>query len=532
MPKPLSQPRVAVVGAGIAGLTAAIDLARNGCDVVLYERAAVAGGKIREVRVAGAAIDAGPTVFTLRRVFDELFAACGDDLDRHLTLVPANLLARHAWNAAGHLDLFADRQRTIDSIAAFAGRREAEGFVRFAAHAKRIYATLDASFMRASRPTPVGLVKRVGLAGLADLWDIKPFDSLWKAVGEYFADPRLRQLFGRYATYCGSSPFLAPATLMLVAHVEQAGVWYVDGGMRRLVEQLAALALRQGARLRCGSEVRAIHLHKGSVSAIELGDGERLSVDAVVCNADNSALAGGLFGRGVAQGIRATPQAARSLSAVTWNLVARSDGFPLAHHTVFFSSDYRAEFTDIFKHRRLPGAPTVYVCAQDRRDDGRPAVSAGEPAPGVPAHGAPAHGERLFCLVNAPAIGDTHEFNAAEIEACGQRVFKMLEYCGLTLAREPEATLVTNPSDFHRLFPATGGALYGPPSHGWRASFTRPGARSPTPGLYLAGGSTHPGPGVPMAATSGRLAAACLMADFASTARFPPGAMSGGISTR
>jgi 1-hydroxycarotenoid 3,4-desaturase len=517
----LSPPRVAVVGAGIAGLTAAIDLARNGCDVVLYERAAVAGGKIREVRVAGATMDAGPTVFTLRRVFDELFAACGDDLDRNLTLLPANLLARHAWNAEGYLDLFADPDRSIESIAEFAGVREAEGFVRFAAHAKRIYATLDASFMRASRPSPVGLVKRVGLAGLRDLWDIKPFDTLWKAVGEYFADPRLCQLFGRYATYCGSSPFLAPATLMLVAHVEQAGVWYVEGGMRRLVEQLTALALRQGARLRCGSEVRAIHLHKGLVSAIELADGERRSVDAVVCNADNSALAGGLFGRGVANGIRATPRAARSLSAVTWNLVARTQGFPLAHHSVFFSNDYRAEFTDIFGHRRLPGAPTVYVCAQDRRDDGQPAIAADA-----------AQGERLFCLVNAPAIGDTHEFNAAEIEACEQRVFEMLENCGLSLARRAEATLVTNPSDFHRLFPATGGALYGPPSHGWRASFTRPGARSPTPGLYLAGGSTHPGPGVPMAATSGRLAAASLMADFASTARFPPGAMSGGMSMR
>jgi len=518
----LSPPRVAVVGAGIAGLTAAIDLARNGCDVVLYERAADAGGKIREVQVAGAAMDAGPTVFTLRRVFDDLFADCGADLDRHLTLVPANLLARHAWNAAGHLDLFADRNRSIDSIREFAGAREAQGFARFAEHAKRIYATLDASFMRASRPTPVGLVKRVGLGGLADLWNIKPFDTLWKSVGEYFADPRLRQLFGRYATYCGSSPFLAPATLMLVAHVEQAGVWYVEGGMRRLVEQLTALALRQGARLRCGSEVRTIHLHKGVVSAIELGDGERLSVDAVVCNADNSALADGLFGRGVANGIRATPRAARSLSAVTWNLVARSQGFPLAHHSVFFSTDYRAEFTDIFKHRRLPGAPTVYVCAQDRRDDGPPGVSADTPV----------QGERLFCLVNAPAIGDTHEFNAAEIEACEQRVFEMLENCGLKLARRAAATLVTNPSDFHRLFPATGGALYGPPSHGWRASFTRPGARSPTPGLYLAGGSTHPGPGVPMAATSGRLAAASLMADFASTARFPPGAMSGGMSMR
>jgi 1-hydroxycarotenoid 3,4-desaturase len=520
----LATPRVAVIGAGIAGLTAAIDLAGSGCDVVLYERAAVPGGKLREVHVGGAPMDAGPTVFTLRRIFDELFADAGDDLDRHLTLKPATVLARHAWAQGARLDLYADLHRSIDAIASFAGVREADGFVRFAGHAKRIYDTLDASFMRASRPSPVGLVKRVGLAGLPGLWNIKPFDTLWKAVGQYFDDPRLRQLFGRYATYCGSSPFHAPATLMLVAHVEQAGVWYVEGGMRRLIEQLTALALRQGVHLRCGSEVQAIHLHKQRVSAVELAGGERLPVDAIVSNADNNALAGGLFGRGVSQGIRATPRAARSLSAVTWNVLARTEGFALAHHSVFFSNDYRAEFTDIFKHRRPPAAPTVYVCAQDRLDDGPPA------APGP--HAAPSGSERLFCLINAPADGDTHEFNIAEIDSCWNQAFDTMAACGLRIERQANSTVFTSPSDFHRLFPATGGALYGPASHGWRASFTRAGSRSGIPGLYLAGGSTHPGPGVPMAATSGRLAAACLMTDYASTARYRRAATSGGTSTR
>jgi 1-hydroxycarotenoid 3,4-desaturase len=524
----VATPRVAVIGAGIAGLAAAIDLARSGCKVVLHERAALPGGKLREVHVAGSGMDAGPTVFTLRRVFDELFADAGDDFDRRLTLTPAHVLARHAWNAGGHLDLFADLERSIDSIAAFAGASEAEGFVRFADHAKRIYATLDTSFMRASRPSPVGLVRRVGLAGLPNLWSIKPFDTLWKAVGGYFKDPRLRQLFGRYATYCGSSPFHAPATLMLVAHVEQSGVWYVGGGMRRLVEQLAALAVRHGVDLRCASEVRAIHVAKGRVQAIELADGERSPVDAVVCNADNNALASGLFGRGVSHAVRATPSAARSLSAVTWNLLARTDGFALAHHSVFFSRDYAAEFTDIFKHRRLPAAPTVYVCAQDRQDVAPPRSAAAPP----PSPELAAGGERLFCLINAPAIGDTHEFNRAEIEACEMRVFELLAASGLRVQRQAHAAVVTTPSDFQRLFPATGGALYGPASHGWRASFTRAGSRSEIPGLYLAGGSTHPGPGLPMAATSGRLAAACLMTDFVSTARSLPAATPGGTSMR
>jgi 1-hydroxycarotenoid 3,4-desaturase len=244
--------------------------------------------------------------------------------------------------------------------------------------------------------------------------------------------------------------------------------------------------------------------------------GERIPVDAVVCNADNNALAGGLFGAEVCGGVRATPAAARSLSALTWNLLARTEGFELAHHSVFFGADYRAEFADIFHRHRLPSKPTVYICAQDRQDD---------------AARAPQSRERLLCLVNAPPIGDSHLFDTAEIDACKARVSETLANCGLKLHFQGDG-VTTTPADFNRMFPGTGGALYGPASHGWMASFKRAGSRSAIPGLYLAGGSSHPGPGVPMAATSGRLAAACVRADFASTRGSRRAATSGGMSMR
>jgi 1-hydroxycarotenoid 3,4-desaturase len=492
----------------MAGLTAAMDMARSGFEVTVYERAATPGGKLRQVKVAGRRIDAGPSVFTLREIFDDLFAAAGETFDSKVKLIRADVLARHAWNSGEHLDLYADLSRSVDAIAQFAGAREARGFTNFAAHARRVYATLEHSFIRASRPTPVGLARRLRFRGLADLWNIQPFVSLWRTAGRSFSDPRLRQLFGRYATYCGSSPFLAPATLMLVAHVEQAGVWYVEGGMYELAVQLAAAAERQGAKIRYSTDVVQIHARRGRVSAIEVAGGERIDVDAVVCNADTNAIATGRFGSHIARGVKPTNHAARSLSAVTWNLVAPTAGFALAHHSVFFCPDYRAEFDDIFVRHRLPSTPTIYICAQDRLDASLK-LSA---APGV--HGA----ERLFCLVNAPATGDSHLFGKAEIDACESRVFQLLSQFGLDIERQSSATVVTTPSDFNRLFPATGGALYGPASHGWKASFNRPGSRSAVPGLYLAGGSSHPGPGVPMAATSGRLAAACVKADYASIA--------------
>jgi len=490
-------------------LVAAIDLGRAGFDVTVFERAASPGGKMRELSVAGRVMDAGPTVFTLREVFDALFADAGENFSDHIKLIPANVLARHAWNSHEHLDLFADLERSTDAIGAFAGSREAAGFARFAAQARRIYSTLDESFMRASRPSTFELVRRLGVGRIADLWNIQPFVSLWRSTGRYFRDARLRQLFARYATYCGSSPFHSPATLMLVAHVEQAGVWYVEGGMHRLASQLAAAAMRQGVKFRYATEATQIRTKDGRVSAVQIAGGDCFAVDAVVCNADTNALAAGQLGGDVTASAAATPLAHRSLSAVTWNLVARTSGFELAHHSVFFSADYRAEFDDIFRRHRLPAAPTIYICAQDRRDPGAAAT--------VPRHGE--FEERLLCLVNAPPTGDSHSFPRSEIDACENQVFESLARYGLTVHRRADATVTTTPADFNRLFPATGGALYGPASHGWRASFKRPGSRSQVRGLYLAGGSAHPGPGVPMAATSGRLAAACILADYASIAR-------------
>lgn len=507
--------RIAVIGAGIGGLAAALDLARSGFEVLLFERGHAPGGKLREVSVGGRSMDAGPTVFTLRRVFDALFDDAGETLDRHLSLTPARLLARHAWESGGELDLYADAQQSADAVGRLAGSAAAAGFTAFLAEARRIYGTLEHAFMNAVRPSPVELVRRVGLGGLGDLWNIRPFSTLWQSLGAHFPDPRLRQLFGRYATYCGSSPFRAPATLMLVAHVEQAGVWYVQGGMHRLARALAGLAERRGARLRYGCEVTRIEVRNGRVTGVRLDGGELIEVDAIVCNADANALAGGRFGPAAAGGVRATAARARSLSAVTWNLLAPTQGFELAHHSVFFSADYRGEFDDIFRRRRLPRTPTIYVCAQDRCD-----------AAGVPRGAA----ERLLCLINAPPIGDTHLFDTAEIESCEGRVFELLERFGLHVDRRACPALATTPSDFEALFPATGGALYGPASHGWRASFKREGSRSAVQGLYLAGGSTHPGPGLPMAATSGRLAAACISADHASITRSRLVAMPGGTS--
>jgi len=490
--------RVLVVGAGVGGLTAAADLARRGAEVTVLERAASHGGKMRHVMVEGAGIDGGPTVFTMRWIFEGLFADAGENLSDHLHVYSTDVLARHAWRAGGRLDLFADIEASVDAIGEFAGAADARGYRDFCARAAAIYRTLEGSFIGAEKPSQLDLVRRVGLTRIGELWRTVPFRTMWSALGDHFTDPRLRQLFGRYATYVGSSPWFAPATLMLVAHVEQDGVWLVRGGMRAVADALRGLAERQGAAFRFDADVTRILIEGGRATGVELAGGERIMADAVLFNGDEAALPG--------LGAPAKKPAQRSLSAITWCVNAPSSGFELAHHNVFFAEDYAAEFQAIFDRREITAAPTVYICAQDR--------GLGAPPPGTP--------ERLLLLINAPADGDTRDFDAQEHAA---RTHALLAACGLRIG--PGGQVATTPGGFNTLFPATGGALYGMASHGSTATLKRSGARGRLPGLYLAGGSVHPGPGVPMAAMSGRLAAARLLEDAAgrgSTVGFAPGA--------
>ncbi|MFO1115155.1 MAG: phytoene desaturase family protein [Beijerinckiaceae bacterium] len=514
MAQPQATGTVAVIGAGIGGLAAAIDLARCGFRVVVLERAAHVGGKMRCTPSALGAIDAGPTVLTMKRVFEELFADAGVRLEDRLTLRPLEILARHAWQDGSRLDLFADARRTEDAIGVFAGAAEARGYRRFNARARRTFAALEHSFIDAPRPGPFELVRRCAPHALGDLLGINPFGTLWDDLAHYFSDVRLRQLFGRYATYCGASPFLAPATLMLIAHVEQAGVWSVEGGMYRLADALQRLATEAGVRFRFGAHVREIDVSEGRARAVVLEDGERIDVAAVVSNADAAALAAGAFGARAAAALRMRNRS-RSLSALTLACAGRAGGFDLVRHNVFFGADYADEFDAIFRRGRLPANPTVYLCAQDRCD--RPDAAESD--------------ERLFWLVNAPPAGDEGRPNHEEIELCRKKATAVMESCGLTIEPAGPET-ITGPTEFNEAFPGSGGALYGQATHGWRASFQRPGSRTRIPGLYLAGGGAHPGAGVPIAAISGRLAAQALMADLASHVPSRRAATRGGMSTR
>jgi 1-hydroxycarotenoid 3,4-desaturase len=518
----LQRQRIGVVGAGIGGLVAAYELAQAGHQVTLFEQHAQVGGKIHQEHVLGQGIDSGPTVMTMRWVFDDLLAASGRQLDDLVELQPLDVLARHHWPDGSLLDLYTDLEKSTQAIAAFAGGDEAAAFRAFMQQAREVYHCLEPIYMRGERPNLLGMTRSLGLSGLAMLTRLGPLQSLAQHLARRFTDPRLQQLFARYATYCGGSPWQAPATLLLIAYVELRGVWAIKGGMQALASALAKAFQELGGEIRLATTVHQILVHNQHVAGLTaspVGQTPQTQMfDQVVFNGDLGALHASELLPQQHRDIPTRQRTPSSLSAMTWSGVTQAEGFGLQYHNVFFQDHYVDEFTSIFKHRAMPKRPTIYVCAQDRLADRAGQITSG----GV-------H-ERLFMLINAPACGPGHmNIPQEEIEQCQQRVFSRLAESGLRLTAQAPMTIKT-PACFRQLFPGSKGALYGRAPHGWLSVFHRASSRGPMAGLYLAGGTVHPGAGVPMAALSGRLAAGCLTADLASTRSSHRVVISGGMS--
>ena len=503
-------PHVVIIGAGIGGLATAARLAGAGLRVTVLERHGHPGGKMRTLPSAAGPVDAGPTVLTMRPVFEGLFAALGTRLTDHVTLHRQHLLARHFWPDGSTLDLFDDPDANIKAVTAFAGTRAGRQMRAFSDRARALFEGFDAPVMQSAEPTLAALTSHV-LRHPHLIRQMAPNKTLAQLLDSSFSDPRLKQLFGRYATYVGGSPYHAPALLALIWQAEISGVWVVEGGMHRLAQALANAITERGAEFFYDTHVARIVTERGHATGVTLTDGSHLPADAVVFNGDPRALATGALGPGLDHVAPQTTEIPRSLSAEVWAFAAKASGPDLAHHNVFFRADPKPEFDALMQDRRIPD-PTLYVCAMDR---------------GLPA--TPPTLERFEIIANAPPL-QGHAV-PEEFTACQTRTFQTLARFGLDVEPLPGPDALTTPSGFDHLFPESSGSLYGQSPHGTMAAFQRPTARTPIRGLYLAGGGVHPGAGVPMAALSGRHTAEAILTDPISTSPSHPTAMRGGMST-
>ncbi|APX14189.1 1-hydroxycarotenoid 3,4-desaturase CrtD [Tateyamaria omphalii] len=509
--------RAVIIGAGIAGLACAARLRATGYAVTLLERHGVVGGKIRTIPSPAGPIDAGPTVLTMRHVFDDLFAQLGTRVEDHVTLIKQDELARHFWPDGSTLSLYADETRTIDALRSFGGDTAVTDFLKFTRRTRQLFAAFDAPMMQAPEPKLAALTKHV-LRQPHLIPAMAPLSTLKTLLKRSFRDPRLRQLFGRYATYVGGSPTHAPAILSLIWQAEANGVWVVEGGMHKLTQALGKLLDAHGVETHTNAHVDHIDVQDGTVRAVHLENGTHIPCDVLIHAGDPRALATGALGPDTRHIAPQTAKAKRSFSARVLSFAATPQGPDLAHHNVFFAADAHSEFNDLMAGR-IPAQPSFYICALDRGH--------GTPPPPL---------ERFEIITNAPATGDTNapapaDTATEDLSPWLHQITRQMAQHGIRFAPTPDTTTITTPQAFGQMFPASLGALYGQTPHGLTAALQRPTARTQIPNLYLAGGGTHPGAGVPMATLSARHAAEAILSDQTSTSRSGQTATHGGMST-
>lgn len=472
--------RVVVIGAGVGGLSASIRLAAAGHDVVVLERHDVVGGKLATLEVHGYQFDVGPSLLTLPHVFDELFRCAGTTLADEIDLVRLDPQFRYRWPDGSRLDV-ADDPDTFAANLEQLSPGSAHQWDQFTDRAARIWDISERTFLAGPMGSPFDLARR--MRSPLDLVRIDGNRTLAKSAEAHFDDPRLRQLVGRYATYSGSSPFRAPATLACIPHVERAfGCWYPAGGLGSLRDAIERVAVGLGVEISTGADVGRVIEDGRSVAGVELADGGVVGADIVVANVDAAHLYRDLLPDPKA--LRKIEQTKRSTSAFVICAGVRGLTPGIAHHNVWFSNDDHAEFR-VLGAGQLPLDPTVYACVSSVTDLTQ----------------APEGCENWFILVNAPpGIGIDRKIQTAA-------VLNRLAERGVDLRHRIEFTRTFVPADFEVRYRTPGGAIYGTSSDGKKAAFSRPANQATVDGLYLVGGSSHPGGGLPMVAISARIVA-------------------------
>lgn len=487
---------VVVVGAGIGGLSTAIRLAAAGRRVLIFEQNESVGGKMGQVCLDGFRWDTGPSVITMRHVLEDLFNAAGHRLEDYLTLRPVEPLTRYFYPDGTILDASRDLAKMAGQIARL-DERDVEGYLAYLAYAARLHRITGPAFIYDRPPTWRSFTR----VPLSDMLKVDAWRTMDTAIRSHVHSPHLRQLLGRFATYVGASPYQAPATLNVIAHVElTGGVWYPEGGVYSIARGLSRLAEALGVEIHRGCPVREINVAGGRVTGVTLADGASQTASIVIANVDvgtvyQKLLPPDLAARRLARLNRLEP------SCSGYVLLLGVDRlYPeLAHHNIFFSGDYRREFEEIFRKGTPPREPTIYVAITSKAD---------------PDH-APAGSENWFVLVNAPPVGPEFDWST-QSDAYRDLILHRLAAFGLDVGDHIQIERRLTPVDLARLTGAWRGALYGASSNSPLTAFRRPHNRAnDLPGLYLVGGTTHPGGGVPMVMLSARVASQLVLQDLA-----------------
>ncbi|MEM8863855.1 MAG: phytoene desaturase family protein, partial [Chloroflexota bacterium] len=425
-------------------------------------------------------------------------------------LRPIEPLTRYFYQDGTVLNISQTLPETLAQIEAIGGPGDVEGYLSYLAYASRIHRITGPVFIYDQPPTPASFLR-------VPVWEmprVDPFRTMHGAIKSFVKSPYLRQLLGRFATYVGASPYLAPATLNVIAHVElNGGVWYPAGGIYTIAAAYEKLCTELGVDIQLNVPVEQIVTSRsGQVQGVQVG-GETILSPTVVANIDVATVHDKLLPQS-AQVVKKSErlQAAepscsgfvlllgenveRPLAGVAVGAPRAAPLTGLAHHNIFFSQDYEKEFQQIFGDGVMPDDPTIYVAITSKTD---------------PDHSPDGH-ENWFVLVNAPALDASKwdwEQKSAEYR---DLVFQKLKVHGVDLDGRIVTEKIMTPIDIQNMTGAFRGALYGTSSNDKWAAFRRPHNKSKEiEGLYFCGGTSHPGGGVPMVTLSGKVAAEMIL---------------------
>jgi phytoene desaturase len=490
---------VVVVGAGMGGMAAAARLSALGHDVTVVEQAERAGGKLQTYRRDDFAFDTGPSLLTLPAVYRDLFLKTpvrrkGASLEENVDLRGVDPAFGYRWADGVNAVLpGSNSNRVASALGAALGGSAERDWKRFSRRSADLWAATRVPFLESPLSGPRDLLPH--LRKLSDLRTVAPWKSLRSLGNQYFDDPRLVTLLDRYATYTGSDPRKAPAALAVIPFVEQTfGAWHIGGGIGELAGALHQRCLDRGITFRFGTDVTAVRTEGGRACGVDLADGGHIRADIVVSDADATSL----YEHLVTDPSRRTPlkklrKATPSLAGFVMLLAVQGRTPGLQHHNVLFPADYDAEFDAIFGREPRPvDDPTIYICAPDdprMRPDGH---------------------EAWFVLVNAPrhdpAVG-VDWTDEDLVDRYRNRVLDVLAARGFDVRPRLLWSETRTPADLERTTRSPGGSIYGTSSNGTRAAFLRAANRSPVPGLFLVGGSAHPGGGLPLVGMSAAIVA-------------------------